>query len=417
MFSQVVQLYRFLKFPSIEAQQFTYSGSVDPEVVALLNAMDALPSHFGVFREKEIQRTEIDIEFALPTTEYGRFYVDIDEFVRKVNSLERGIIPEQYYIQDLDFYSQDIQICEPIARLQDYCEFIRLLTQLASDASTRDESGDKNRLVFILSADGKSPAKTITFRTQIEQSLLEFQLAHPAFLRALLAESHKDKVHIEERCMVLRNSIAEILSEADSTVNQFAFLAKSWNDVLVKYRHNFQAFLSQYSFEKVRKDIATAEIDHATKLSGVLSDIAGKLLALPVSFAGIILLRKASDIIEFTLGAVGLISVSIIFVMVIVNQWLQVNRLRASFTFIFSQYDSTLKQFPKKFQVPIENAKEAINKQSKFLQKTFLLFGVFALLPIIFILLVSLEVYFPSLFQNCSLLRVLLFGGCKHIGL
>jgi len=178
----------------------------------------------------------------------------------------------------------------------------------------------------------------------------------------------------------MRLAIADILNSVVGEVERFQYLVKNWGDVLSKYHHNFLAFIHQYSFEKVRKEIATTEIEHATKLSAVLGDISGKLLALPVSLAAIILLRKANSNEEFAIGFIGLACVSLIFIGILINQWLQVRRLRGSFEVIFSQYD--VSKFPLKLSKPISNARRNADIQYFTLVVTFIIFGVLALLPL-----------------------------------
>ena len=110
-----------------------------------------------------------------------------------------------------------------------------------------------------------------------------------------------------------------------------------------------------------------------------MGDIAGKLLALPVSLGALILLRKASTREEFWILFIGLWVVSLIFGGVLWNQWLQVKRLRGSFDFIFGQYNEDA--FPKKLRLPIATAKSNIGRQYTVLKITFLVFGGLAMLP------------------------------------
>jgi NADH:ubiquinone oxidoreductase subunit 3 (subunit A) len=102
-------------------------------------------------------------------------------------------------------------------------------------------------------------------------------------------------------------------------------------------------------------------------------------LALPVSFAAVIALRRANTTEEFWMIFVGLILVSIIFVGILLNQWLQVRRLRGSFNIIFGQYEDSA--FPKKLHAPIKTARRSISIQYSILRGTFIVFAVIALFP------------------------------------
>ena len=119
-------------------------------------------------------------------------------------------------------------------------------------------------------------------------------------------------------------------------------------------------------------------------------------MALPVSLAGLVLLRKAEDNFEFTMGALGIVIISGIFIAVLVNQRVQVGRLGESFEFVFGQYDDKLNAFPPKFRSTIVKAKESIEKQSRILNFVFWMFGIFACAPVIGLIFLWIIRYFSS---------------------
>lgn len=381
MFAKVVELYRTLGRPPVNGNTFEFTGTVTPETLTLINEVRALPEHFGVTQSCNIDGLGVEFEFSMSANEHGRFHSTLPEFMRLSPSLERGKLPNQYYISDLDFYSHDELKPPRIAALIECCEFIRLLAVLASDAPSEEASSNMHRLTFVLAADGKSPSKTLTMRTRFNEKLLDHLLPHLNLLRALLSEERKNQIHVEERRTIMRLAIAETLATADEPNEQFEYLVVHWREVLSKYRHNFLVFFHQFSFDKIRKEIAAAEVDHATKLSAVLGDVAGKLLALPVSLAGLLLLRNAKDWEEFWIYAAGMVVVTLIFFGILVNQWLQVCRLRNSFAIIFGQYDEKLTAFPRKLREPIQAAKRAIKRQGNVLTITFFVFGILATIP------------------------------------
>jgi hypothetical protein len=403
MFSKVVELYRALGRPSVSNASFVATGTFPPETIALINEVDQLPDHFGFFSEKDISGGSVDVEFMLPESEAGRFHATMADFIASTPSLNFGEIPKNFYISDIDYAFGDALIPSVIQSLFDLCRLVRSLSLLASEYKHEDEAKvGENRLFFVLAADGKSPAKTLAITVRLDERLLKFPLPHLKLLEVMVSEGVKNEIHIEERRTIMRLAIADTLAIPDEKPDMFPYLVSHWREVLSKYRHNVLAFVNQYSFEKVRKEIATAEIDHATKLSAVLGDIAGKLLALPISFAAVIALRKASSREEFWVIFVGLVVVSIIFIGILLNQWLQVRRLRGSFDIIFGQYDEAA--FPKKLRTPIKTARQNINVQYRILGGTFVVFGVLALLPASAAVYVWTDALPISLIDACILL-------------
>jgi hypothetical protein len=403
MFAKVVQLYRTLGRPSVTHNSFSYEGALTAEQIEFIKEVSQLPGHFGYFQTNRLIGTNYDVEYSLPASEHGAFYSSVKEFVDLTPSLNFGSVPKEFYIIDLDYYSGDPSHPEVIVQLQALCRFIKALSELAAEggAAQPDFSND-NRLLFVLAADGKSPAKTLAVPVRVSFDLLGAKLAHARILELIVSDTKKNGIHMEERRAIMRMAIAEILSPIDDSDSMFKVLVTQWRKVLAKYHHNLLAFINQYSFEKVRKEIATAQVDHATKLSAVLGDIGAKLLALPVSFAAIILLRKASTVEEFWVIFAGMVTVSIIFVALLLNQWIQVERIRNSFDLVFGQYDDNA--FPKKLRAPIASAKKNIRHQYVILLGTFIVFGVLAIVPAVAAIVIWRIAVPLALIDVCQLL-------------
>lgn len=381
MFSMVVRMYRALGRPDVVGDVFEYEGHATPETVEQINQVNELPQHFGFFQRRNVIGDQVDIEFSLAATrEYGRFHNNVAAFIAATPSLAWGNPPEEYYICDIDFYSYDDKVPEIVQRMRDACEFIRLLAKLASDNASEESKSSVNRLIFVLAADGKSPAKTLALLPRIRENLLAKRIPHLNHLRALMSEDRKNQIHVEERRSIMRLTIADSIDTFGDEANVFDSLIMKWDEVLTKYRYNVLAFLHQFSFEKVRKEIATAQIEYATKLSAVLGDVAGKLLALPLSFAGLLLLRNASALDEFVIYTLGLVVITVVLLGILINQWIQTQRLGDSFQIVFSQYDDKL---PTKLHVPIAKAKSALGIQQRVLRWTFIIFAIVATIPLL----------------------------------
>lgn len=403
MFAKVVQLYRSIGRPTVTHNSFSHEGILAPEQIQLIKEVSELPGHFGYFQTNRIGELDCDIEYSLPASEHGGFYRDIKEFIELTPSLNFGSIPDEFYIIDLDYYSNDQSHPGVILQLRALCKFIKALSELAAEGgSAQNDFSAENRLLFVLAADGKSPAKTLAVPIRVSIDVLGANLAHARILELIVSDTKKNGIHMEERRAIMRMAIAEILAPIDDKDEMFKFLVSQWRKVLAKYHHNLLAFINQYSFEKVRKEIATAQVDHATKLSAVLGDIGAKLLALPVSFAAIVLLRKAATVEEFWVIFAGMVTVSIIFFGLLLNQWIQVQRIRSSFDLVFGQYDDNA--FPKKLRAPIATAKRNIRNQYIILTGTFVIFGVLAATPAIAAIVIWHVAVPLSLIDVCQVL-------------
>lgn len=380
MFQKVVEMYRALGRPEINNGTFEFEGEVSAETMGRVRDSENVPDHFGSFLEHNIEGNFIRIEYSLSESEHGRFHKDVEQFILATPTLDFGEIPKEFYIVSLNYYSGDLVVPGEIENLSVLCRLIKALSLLAAEKDAYASAAQwVNRLIFVLAADGKAPAKTLSLHVRMKYEYLDILLVHTRIVEVLVSEAMKNEIHAEERRSIMRIAVAEVVSGATDEKDLFGYLIRNWKSVLTRYRHNVLAFVNQYSFEKVRKEIATAEIDHATKLSGVLGDIGGKLLALPVSLGAVILLRKASSEEEFWVLFVGLLAVSAIFIGILLNQWMQVARLKNSFQIIFGQYDETA--YPKKLMGPIRTAKKNMSRQYSILAATFATFSIFALAP------------------------------------
>lgn len=397
MFIKTVELFRLLGRPKTDGNRLNFEGKVDPSVIALAREIEQLPNYFGSFDHLLIDGEKIELEMQLPASEMGRFHQNVDDFIASTPTLNFGVIPSEYYICDLDFYSGEPATDPKLLKLYHLSRFIRAVSLLSVNGYV--EPGlHENRLIFVVAADGKSPSKTLAVSIHISPTLLDFALPQIRLLEALISPSRKNEVHVEERLSIMRLSIADSLASTEEG-DRFSVLVKNWPEVLDKYHHNFLAFIHQFSFEKVRKEIATAEVENATKMSAVLGDITGKLLALPVSLVAIALLRKAETNEQFWLGFAGLACVTIVFLGLLVNQWLQVVRLRGSFLVIFEQYDAT--KFPPKLSRPILAARRNAGIQYQVLRISFVVFLILAILPIAGAMFMAIDRDAMDLIKSC----------------
>ncbi|OWW18359.1 hypothetical protein AYR66_01185 [Noviherbaspirillum denitrificans] len=335
---------------------------------------------FGEIDVQKIAAGKVRLEVSLPNGDVGRFYSSSEAFLLNTPSIVHGVLPENFYVADIDYFSGDANKPEKIKSIELLSTFIKLLSEFAEDSSEL-QGGGINRLLFVLPPDGRKPQKTVVVPIILEATALDNTLIHLRILEELVDPSNEKKLHIEERRLVMRTAIGDVLSNAENGANLLTYLAKNWREVLHKYRHNFQAYINNFAFDEVRKKIADAEIEYASKLSGVLGDIAGKLLALPVSLVALIALEEAKQGTAFWIGCIGLIIVTIIYVLVLHNQALQVKRLKDSFDLAFSPFFGKMATYPAALKSVLEERKTGINKQIRTLRITFCIFYVLAFVP------------------------------------
>lgn len=395
MFFNVVALYRAMGAPTIEGGVVSYEGLLTTDIAAALQACKDLQPEFGKIQHHEIvEGGAVEIELRLPTNESGRFYANVSDLARN-GSLGKGQFPHNVYVVDLGWADFDASEPTQIKELRRVCRLIELLVLLAIGVD-KDSSPDTYNLFFALPPDGAKPPRTFLLPTQVDEHVLGHELRHVSLLEEILNRKNENKAHLSERKLMIRMAIANVIEKFENEPNHFLVVVREWNEVLTTYRANLQTYVYSFSFEKARRELAQAEIDYGTKLSGVLGDIAGKMLALPVSFAGWVVLNNSTSAFEGFVLVLGLIVVSLVLLAILHNQILQTGRLLHSFNVVFDDFKDKIKTYPPKLQALLRITIEQVEKQGLSLQRTFQLLQVLALLPAAGAMLVALVKYWNS---------------------
>jgi|SRR3989338_454855 len=411
MFSHLVALYRALGAPAIEEGVIRYEGRPTSDITDALGMCDGLPAAYGKFEHRSEEAGVLDIEFRLPSNESGRFYNSLGEFVARNGSLSKGRFPSNIYIIELAWADCDDTVPQEIDSLRRVCRLIELLALLAIGVD-KDSSPDGYNLFFALPPDGTKPPKTFLLPTQVDVKVLSYELNHLSLLEEILNQKNENKAHISERKLMLRMAVASVIEKFENEPSLFLVIVREWREVLSTYRANLQTYVYSFSFERVRREVAQAEIDYGTKLSGVLGDIAGKMLALPISLTGLIALEKATSLFESFIIVLGLAVVSVILLAILHNQMLQVERLLHSFNVIFNDFKGKIKTYPPKLQGLLSITITQVEKQGTTLTRTFRLLKALSLLPIAGALLLVFMKYRDEFF---GLLMTIFSVGNLHI--
>lgn len=396
MFSHVVALYRALGAPTIEDGVVSYEGAPTADIQAALRKCDGLPAAFGKFEHLFEEADTLEIEFRLPSNESGHFYSSLAEFVARSGSLGKGQFPSNVYITELRWAdSDDIEPTE-IKSLRRVCRLIELLALLAIGVD-KDSSPDAYNLFFALPPDGAKPPRTFLLPTQVDVKVLDYELNHLSLLEEILNRKNENKAHLSERKLMIRMAIASVIEKFESEPNLLLVIVREWREVLATYRANLQTYVYSFSFERVRREVAQAEIDYGTKLSGVLGDIAGKMLALPISFAGLVALEKTTSKFEGFILVLGLAVVSVVLLAILHNQMLQTERLLHSFNVIFDDFKDKIKTYPPKLQRLLRITIDQVDKQGLTLTRTFRLLKGLSLIPILGALVLATIKYWDGI--------------------
>lgn len=372
MFQSVVSLYRAIDNPEVQGGRLVYNGVYSETLNSAIEACKLLGSAFGDFEHLRVGRYDIEFEYRLPSSEAGKFFQDVKSFVLGSSALSKGTVPKNVFIISENWSDHDDSKPESIIKLYRICRFIELLS-LLSVGCDKESNADYYSLFFALPPDGARPPRSFVLPTIVKFEMLAHEIQHLNLLEEILNKKNENKAHLSERKLMLRLSIADVLDRFENESDMFFVLVREWKFVLAQYRTNLQTYVYGFSFEKVRREVAQAEIDYGTKLSGVLGDIAGKLLALPVSLAALVVMHKTDSGFEAFTIFIGLVLVSVVLFLILFNQKLQVDRLMHSFDVVFSEFKDKVDTYPKKMQDLLGITIGQVKRQGEVLDNTFLI--------------------------------------------
>lgn len=382
MLKTVIELYRKIgKPPLTENGSFCYDGMADDELLRLFNEVKNLPSNFGEVSYDRLKNSKLNFEFSIVSSGENSFFQSFSDLVKKTPSLGSGNHLKSFYIVNEDWAPSDNIVNDSNTRIIKVCNLIKNLSKVA--ASEHPQASFYN-LVFSIPAAPNKPPKTIVVQTKISEEILSIDLSKTSLIRGLANEEHRGRLHLEERRAILNGAICECLDNLSEDRNgKFMHILKSWDLIIENYWKNFQIYIHSFSFEKTRKEFAQAELDYGAKLSAAFSDLAGKILALPVSLVALLALDKATSTLEVAVAVTGLFITSLILVGILANQILNVERFNNSLEASFDNLTKTLATYPKSLQRLILKSKENIHKQKKVVGTTLYVFCALSLAPAI----------------------------------
>lgn len=383
MFADLISLYREANCPAFDAGRFRYSGVASASLRAAIARCDDLDGRFGYFEEApEWVGDRVEFCWLVGDNEHCRFYANVADLVTRSQSLSRGQRPKNFYLVEGDYCAGDDNPPEQLSHAYELCELIQLLGSISLAADVSGATQPKE-LIFVIPAGEKSPPRTLSLSTRLESSVLAEKRLDLDPLRSLVSDDGAHSLHVQELSALFRLAVADTVGRAPANENAFTFLAAHWHDVLEKYGFDVDCYISNFSFERIRLEIAQMELDFSSRLSSVMGDSAAKFLALPLPIALLAAVYKTDGIVEAYFLFVGSLVIVMLFSGMVHNQLLQLARIEHGFGVIVDQFRKKAKSYPASIANRLAEARNGFFKQRSFLFRTLWVIRVLAWLPIV----------------------------------
>ncbi|WP_123632346.1 hypothetical protein [Salinisphaera orenii] len=381
-FRALVELYRAVGQPPVKSGSFHYSGDKTHEIAKALEACEYLPGHIAYFVDGPEERgEEVALEVAIGSNEEARFYSGTADLIKKSQSLSRGEAPKNYYLIQEDHLEGEEPKPENLAVALNYSRFITLLERLAVASSVSNNIFAKS-LFFTVPANASSGPKTIELVTQIDPSYISAGSVELDIIENLTQHS-AGSLHVPERQKILRLAISEFLAGRSNIQDGlFGELVKSWGDVLKKYDLDLDCYINNFSFEKLRSELADAQVKFSRELSDALSESTTKALTIPLVFGALIGIYKTPDIWAAYIIVVGALLAAVLVGGMARSQLFQLKTFEDAFESVFDRLElEGPRSSGSQVEERLSKARQRISDQQKYLKLVLWSIRIAAWLP------------------------------------
>lgn len=216
-----------------------------------------------------------------------------------------------------------------VGRLKNYLDVCSLMALLRDNADYERKLGDVavSEITFL--------HKT-KFSIPIDYS--EKELESPLDGISQLLAHFKDEAHQEQKISILKEVLHGLVGSLPDK-ERFTVLLRQFSDFSTRFTENYQLFVSEFSFDKVRKEYEESKREYLVKLNEIFSSVYTKMLGIPISIGiGSMRFSHLSNEAEFAGNFLLLVAVTIYVIMMKLLLESQNHSLQA----IKTEYDSQM---------------------------------------------------------------------------
>lgn len=385
----IIDLYLLSGKPEIQRGKFSGEIGFTDEAISLLKDIRTNMNYClfelqvdgeSLFDDDQLPENGSKIEFtiSLPTNSSKRFYESIPALLKQASRISKGELPDEFYLIDHDYIHGKTPLLPELAKLTVLCDLIKSLSKLANYHDGKANSGPL-KLVFLKPGNNSSTA--LELETKVELQMLDLPSPDISLVQGLCLDSAKTNPHYNAQIGVFSVSFTDFIDKTPSQQSSFFYLIEYWGKFLCLYQQNLSTYLSGFAFHKAKKEVADAELGLAEQFSKVISDITGKLLSIPLSLAGVILIAKTTSTMEGILLEVGLILASILVAGAVENQQHRFLSISGAKDLVFNTFKGKRESYPEELKEALQEAVTRLNESETNLRRWLKIFHILSWVP------------------------------------
>lgn len=338
----------------------------------------------------------IKVKLQIPQGNSSRFYSNAEAMLQSVPSLLHGKMPQQFYLIEEDyFHSEAVEKPKKVVALE---KLVALITALKKIAHRSSEVNDLLSLMYL--APDESPLPRIAeLKIKATPAIIqEVEALDLMILESLTLNQQAVDVHHTERKGIFINTLVDFIAKYEPA-QAFEKIIINWTMVMGEYQKNLASYMSGFAFNKVRKQIANAQIEIAENLANVISSIMGKALAVPISMLAVVAFFNADNNSEKIILAFGVFIASLIVSIAIKSQKLHFKQVKEAKQLALESYEGEHTNYPPELLTKIEKTKKQLSIQTRKVGSWLNLLHLLAWIPFA-VVSVSLMVGFVCFILN-----------------
>lgn len=212
------------------------------------------------------------IQFGAPSSG-GFFAWSMEDFLK--NPIRSRRAPSRFYIADLDYLHPDQKEAMP-EQVKGYFQRLSFIDALQPPfADYQHTASGPETLVFMAEK-----------KLDVCINLVASELDPIPAIDKLMEEYIFSPEHKDHKRTIIRTCITDLFSRNNSKITKIDIsdIFKDADLLLEDVRDNYELFISEFSFKKIKDEIEREKLDFTIKLNTVFSSIQNQLLAIPVAF-------------------------------------------------------------------------------------------------------------------------------------
>lgn len=251
-----------------EAGNYTGKISLSKTNIELVRKLDQHNLILPLSEDITKPKPEIKIDITLqPHRKKSLFFAkDLNDILE--NNPYKHSPPECFYLADIDIIFPENANAPQIVK--NYIDAARLSDFLKSLADHYDDYNGPLRLIYLHKE---------KLEIQVEYTTSDLcEIEGLEKLTALLSED----THKEQRRAIFKEILLKELKNVEKEL-RFKYLLNRFQSLLSKFHDNYQLYVSEFSFEKVFKEINEKKLEHILRINKNFSEIQNQLLASPIA--------------------------------------------------------------------------------------------------------------------------------------